>query len=264
MANTNVRIQIINVVPPTMLGDSTIIMDVGDTYVVTPSDLMNSMPQYEQPQHFDIGSVRILGTIDNYLNVLDNDFSITSVVRLSNGGLPIGYSLSTNLNIIHNDLIPQSEFYGGDLKIQAESTGITNFYYTATAWDGQNTESVFDPVNIGKVTIIVNNPNNQPPNNLDDSNTTCVLGSYRVLNMSHFNVNYSDPENDPIGQVRIDGVNSGYLTLNFVQVTSYPIYLTPQQINSGQLIYHHNPNAQIGSNDYIMFTVSDTGSGQFY
>lgn len=263
MANTNVRIKIINVIPPTMLGDSTIILNIGDSYVVTPSDLMNSMPPYQQPQNFDIGSIRILGTLDNYLNILDNDTQNSGIAELTNDGLPIGYT-ANNFTTIENDLILQNDFYTGALKIDAISTGTTNFYYTATAWDGQNTESVFDPANIGKVTIIVNNPNNQPPNNLDDSNTNCVLGSYKILDMSHFSVNYSDPENDPIGQVRIDGVNSGYLTLNFTQVTNYPLFVTPQQINLGQLIYHHNPNAQIGNTDVIMFTVSDTGSGQFY
>lgn len=262
---TNVNITIINVVAPTQLGTTIVTLNINQTVNITPAMLMASSPPYSQPQGFSFGSIKIIGTSDpNYKNILDSTHSTsTSIARLKTNSLPIGYPSSTAA-LINNTITPQVLNSSNGLEVLGVNVGTTNFYYVATAWDGVNTESDFTTYVTGMVTIIVNNPTNNPPSNLSDSYTTCVLGSFKVLDMTVFSNGYSDPEGDPIGTVKITGVVQGTLTLNGLTVTTFPIILTPQQINSGVLIFKPLPNATLSTLPKIEFTVSDTGSGQYY
>ena len=256
-------------VPPSFLGECSIIVTVGQTVNITKAMLMNTMPPYQHEVTSptpEIGSLQISGFIGaDYRNFLAPSNHATLTFGILTGASRI--SQNTN-GVIVNPNVTRAVLTANNFKVQGVKPGQGVVKYRATAFDtSNNNESTFSTTE-GRINITVISANNLPPTHVDDGLTTCELGQTRVLDYVFFLTNYQDPENNPPKDVRVltlPPVNKGSLVYNGITVTAsmLPLDIPAEQLDLGVLVYSAIGQLSINETINFQYTVSDTGSGQF-
>lgn len=120
--------------------------------------------------------------------------------------------------------------------------------------------------NMGNFTINSQSYVNLPPSQVGDNTISVANRSTTVLTLAMFTTQttpvYTDPENDPVIDVRIDTLPAdGELQLNGTPVTVGQV-ISVTDINNSLLTFV-SPNQDALDSDTFTFSLRDSGSGQF-
>ena len=120
--------------------------------------------------------------------------------------------------------------------------------------------------NMGVITIDVSARENMPPDSSGWFRVDIPNGSTHTFSVSAFtntNPPYSDPENDPLDQVKIVTLPSrGFIKKNGSNISLNEV-ITVAELNNNELVYEpeSDPDGYIDNN--ATFVVADSGSGVF-
>lgn len=252
----------IGIAPPEILGECIVTVPLGTTVRITKTMLMNSIPEYYQINDYPIGSIRIVG----------HNNTPTTLLAQTNQSDTIAYfrRLTTRIYKNSSGAIVAGEISSAQLdqstgfRVTGVQIGSSYVTYVATAeYEGE--ESEFTTTITGRIRVNVVPNNNQPPNACDDFTINIPLYSATVINSDMLLNGYNDPDGDPASRIRIDGVPvEGMLLINGIQAEVGDI-ISISQIQQGALVYVPDSTVQsIGDSEIMRYSVSDTGTEQFY
>lgn len=252
--------------PPDQSGESYIVLKVGQSVTITSAMLENALPAYIQDDNHPIGSIKILGFGKDPDNIL-RPTGTPIIAQIEINGVISRFNRLTGAWTVNE--ITQPSFYSGGLKITGNSIGVDFVNVVYTAYNTTNSKESGYSTDIGKLWIVVLDPNatNQPPSNVGNNTVPFSMGVPVTLRSSIFTTGttppYSDPDGDPAKALKI-------LTLPTIGVLLYVgIPVTPNQIISmidldlGKLVYDDLGLATSNQGIPFTFQVCDTGTGIF-
>ena len=199
-------------------------------------------------------------TNPSYKDPEDDALSYIKIMSLpSSGALELN-----NVAVNINDLVSAGSLSLGHLTFTPDVSD-QSAYLVSFQFDCADTGSEsLSGLNDGIMKMNIQAKTNEPPSNIDDYTINQNYGEIIVFSEAAFSNGYSDPENDPIANVKILSLPSeGLLTLDGEAVVVNQI-IPISEIEAGYLTF--NPGVPSTNNAYQLtftFAVSDTGSGQF-
>ena len=228
---------------PDIIGDLSLTLQYDEDYTFTTSDFTtNTIPQYNHPQGYEAGTLKILSLptegellLNGVAVVVNDEISFTNI---TNGDLAYISNDSTNSEYMDTFLFTLSDIVSNQFSADSGIVSITR----------------------------LESPN-RPPSEVGDGEATIDYGETLVFTRAMFTSAttppYSDPEGDAALNLRIDSLpTDGDIKLNGNNVTVNQI-VPFTDIDSGLLTYVPDLVDTDGDIENFTFSVADAGSGQF-
>ena len=230
--------------PPSQSGWLKLGLDSGEIHTFTLANFTTETgPPYVDPEGDPLEAIKVtslptLGEVRLSSVAISIDDEITSA-QLTAGDLTY-----------HADASQTAGYADGDMEFLVSDTGSSTF--------------TTDPQ---RVIFIVADNINEGPNTIGDGSASVELGGTftftRASLTSQLNPPYEDPEGDAAANLLIVAVPEvGELRLNNNLVYDGDI-ISFGDIDSGLLIYHSDPEGDIGFLEGFEFQISDLGSGEY-
>lgn len=230
--------------PPSQIGNNSVEIPIGGSHVFTLANFTTETnPQYLDPEGDSVSMIKIV----------------------SISGSNISVKLS-GIDVIPGQEIPASEIALGNLT--AVDDGINNSYHNLSlTFNLSDTGSNTFSSGSGIMTVEAIEEVNSPPTSVGNRTEEINYGDTLVFNRDMFTTlttpQYSDPENDPAGSLKITSLpNLGSLKLNGNAISANQV-IDFSDIDLGLLTYNGNTSNVSASETDFEFEIADTVSGIF-